>query len=127
MASRIDLVVGGERAAELVNAYRARLAEMDCLPERAALEVACHAYASGCVHLLAAAGQVWVRDGADDGHEAASEPTELLVLSLENSELGHFAFCREPCGIVSRVPLETLGDRYELARWPQPQDADPVR
>ncbi|MCX4781819.1 hypothetical protein [Streptomyces sp. NBC_01264] len=121
MGSRIDLVVGGVRAAELVNAYRERLERLDLLPPSAALEVACYAYASGCVHLLVAPGQAWVRSTAvDDGD--GPDAKELLVLEVENSEAGHFAVCREPCGIVARVPLDALGRNFELSRWPQDQD-----
>lgn len=125
MGSRIDLVVGGVRAAQLVNDYRARLEELDLLPSRAALEVACYAYASGCVHLLAAPGQVWTNEAVRQSGAGGADdrgPAELLVLELENSEDGHFAVCREPCGIVIRVPLEELGEAYALTRWPQTAD-----
>ncbi|MFI8105903.1 hypothetical protein [Streptomyces sp. NPDC086023] len=118
MSSRIDLVVGGVRAAELVNAYRERLERLDLLSPHAALNVACYAYASGCVHVLAAPGQVWIRD-EDGGRPDDPEAAELHVLEIGNTESGHFALCREPCGIEVRVPLEQLGRGYALARWPQ--------
>ncbi|MEV7417087.1 hypothetical protein [Streptomyces sp. NPDC089919] len=126
MNSRIDLVVGGTRAAELVNAYRERLERLDHLSEQAALNVACYAYASGCVHVLAAPGQTWVRPAAEDGAGAGlgdgPEAEELLVMEVENSESGHFAVCREPCGIIRKLPLEDLGSGYALAHWPQDSD-----
>ncbi|WP_405497482.1 hypothetical protein [Streptomyces sp. NBC_00096] len=129
MSSRIDLVVGGVRAAELVKEYQGRLEAMDLLDPQAALEVACYAYATGCVHLLAAPGQVWARaeakDDAEDDAVQYTAPEELHLIELENSELGHFALCREPCGIVTRLPLEELGSGYTLARWPQKCAADP--
>ncbi|MGP3690505.1 hypothetical protein ACTVZO_38405 [Streptomyces sp. IBSNAI002] len=117
--------MGGVRAAELVNAYRARLERLDLLPPSAALEVACYAFASGCVHLLVAPGQVWVRSAAEAAARTgggAPDADELLVLEVENDESGHFAVCREPCGIVARVPLGELGRSFELARWPQDLD-----
>ncbi|MFE9566504.1 hypothetical protein ACFYM0_36030 [Streptomyces sp. NPDC006487] len=132
MNSRIDLVVGGMRAAELVNAYRGRLERLDLLPPQAALNVACYAYAAGCVHLLAAPGQTWTRPAAEDegGAGCVDGPAteELLVMEVENSESGHFAVCREPCGIIAKVPLEELGSGYALAHWPKDSDvAGPAR
>ncbi len=115
MISRIDRVVGGLRAARLINAYRARLRDQDLLPDRAALSVACSAYANGCVYVVAAPGQVWSRISDDK-----DDPEQLQINEIDYTLLhGHSAICQELSGTVLRMPLDELDARFSLERWPE--------
>ncbi|MFJ6637101.1 hypothetical protein ACIQMR_38210 [Streptomyces sp. NPDC091376] len=116
MSFRIDLVVGGVRAAELVNEYRGRLQEWDLLPDEAALAVACTAYADGYVHVVAAVGQIWESVGEGEG----APPHQIRIVEIGITPGGdHFAEVRMLCGISACVSLDDLGLRYRLVRWPQ--------
>ncbi|WP_035791532.1 hypothetical protein [Kitasatospora mediocidica] len=123
MTERIDLIVGSLRAAELVNAYRTRLREQDHLPDRAALRLACEAYADGCVYVLAAPGQVWER-----AKPCSLLPSPLTVTALvADSQRGHLAIVGELCGIQHELPLHQLARGYRLSYWPRPEgESDPA-
>jgi len=111
---RIDLIVGGLRAAELVNEFRRRLREQDLLPDRAALAVACTAYADGCVYVVVAAGQIWKRIAT--GGSGASEVQIVRVCA--DSFHGHYVVCREACGILVDISFDELDSQFVLTRWP---------
>jgi hypothetical protein len=117
MIPRIDLIIGGVRAAELINQYRSRLREQDMLPDGAALKVACSAFADGNAYVLAAPGQVWEEIPGDSLH-----PNQVIIAKIEILPgLGHCATGSEPCGVDRHVPLDELDAHYALVRW----DLDP--
>ncbi|MEU9978902.1 hypothetical protein [Streptomyces sp. NPDC051014] len=112
----IDRIVGPYRAAELVNEYRRRLQEEDSLPERAALAVACTAYAFNDIYILASPGQVWKSFGLDDmGH---SEPISIIE-RVHDPLGGHCVRVLTACGISEIIPIDRLGCDYYLSSWPQ--------
>ncbi|MFJ7209265.1 hypothetical protein ACIQWR_37745 [Streptomyces sp. NPDC098789] len=114
MTFRIDRVVGSEGAAALINRYRAQLREQDLLPDRAALAIACEAYADGNIYVVAHPGQVWIRRTEDDG-----EPQFLRIVTVSNtSAVGYTALCQEPLGIFHMLPLQELAEAFVLTEWP---------
>ncbi|MGW6262995.1 hypothetical protein [Streptomyces sp. NPDC055085] len=115
MSAHIDDVVGPIRAAELINAYRQRLCREDLLSDRAALCVACTAYAWACVYVIAAPGQVW--ESLDGSHE------QLTILGMDiDPERGYLALCHSACGLDETIPLDKLDARYNLSAWPGTDD-----
>ncbi|MFK0229965.1 hypothetical protein ACIQUL_29835 [Streptomyces sp. NPDC090303] len=114
MGFRIDLAVGGLRAAQLINAYRARLRELDLLDDEAALRAACAAYAEGVVYVVAAPGQIWT-----DTRHRCGRPKEVRIVTVHFcASRGHLARCCDAYGVLSDVPLGTLATDFTLTRWP---------
>ncbi|MEU9256509.1 hypothetical protein AB0D66_32485 [Streptomyces sp. NPDC048270] len=114
MITRIDLVVGAVRAAELINDYRERLQREDLLSDEAALAIACTSFSSGNVYTMTVAGQVWRRIG-DDGEL----PREVVVLGTElHCTTGWVARCRDMVGIEVNMNFTVLDAEYDLVRWP---------
>ena len=114
MSCRIDLVLGAVRAAELINEYRSRLRAEDLLPDRAALAIACEAYADACVYVLAAPGQIWTCM-----RKPTLDPPELQIAVVNfDPILGAFAEYHHACGADERIPLDRLAADYALTYWP---------
>lgn len=120
MLYSIDAIVGPYRAAELVNEYRRRLLQEDGLPDRAALAVACTAYAFSDVYVLAAAGQVWESYAPHDRDE---KERISIVEKLHDDTSGHCVKVLTACGIIDFIPLDRLAKEYFLFSWPEEQQA----
>ncbi|MFF0220515.1 hypothetical protein [Streptomyces vinaceus] len=114
----IDAIVGPYRAAELVNEYRQRLQSEDGLSEKAALAVACTAYAYNDVYVLAAPGQVW-ESAAPDG--AGRSERIFITEKFYESASGHCVRVLTACGIGELVPLDRLAEHYYLYSWTEEQ------
>lgn len=123
MIRRIDRIVGGIRAAELINQYRKRLREQDALPDAAALAIACESYASGYIYVVAAPGQVWNRLEDADENADPDDPRQIEVMDIDFvAGLGHCALYENVCGTVDRIALDQLDERFILAFWPDPDE-----
>lgn len=114
----IDAIVGPYRAAELVNEYRALLRSDDNLSDRAALAVACTAYADSYIYALAASGQVWESVG---GSETGAKERVSIIERSHDSVAGHYVKVSTACGVVEYIPLDRLAEHYFLFSWPEPQ------
>ncbi|RSS81855.1 hypothetical protein [Streptomyces sp. WAC06614] len=110
----IDAIVGPYRAAELVNAYKQRLQSQDCLPDKAALAVACTAYAFHDIYVLASPGQMWesaVATGTGEKERVS------IVDKFYDHTAGHCVRTLTSCGIYETVSLDTLAEMYYLYSW----------
>ncbi|MFK0224042.1 hypothetical protein ACIQWN_38435 [Streptomyces vinaceus] len=116
MTYGIDSVVGPVRAAELVNEYKRRLIENDCLPDRAALGMACTAYAFAHVYVLTAAGQVWE---SRTRPEVGTRDRVTITGTVHDAAAGHCATVESQSGIRSVLPLDQLDKEYYLHSWPE--------
>ncbi|MFC8956495.1 hypothetical protein ACFT8P_28300 [Streptomyces sp. NPDC057101] len=123
MLYSIDAIVGPVRAAELVNDYRRRLRDEDLLSDRAALAMACTAYAYANVYSLVAVGQLWQAYEKDlDGRDLRVAIAEVF----QDEASGHCATARTRSGILERVPLDRLAADYFLYAWPDCLPEEPV-
>jgi hypothetical protein len=121
MTKRIDLIVGSARAAELINAYRGRLVIEDMLPDRAALAVACDAYADCCPYVIMAPGQFWRSTPGSSTEES------LVIESISVDALqGHVATYTTNAGTRGRIPVDELDTYYELWYWPTTTSSSPI-
>ncbi|MFD7082530.1 hypothetical protein ACFYXV_26735 [Streptomyces sp. NPDC002181] len=111
----VDSIVGPYRAAELVNEYRKKLREEDRLSDKAALAVACTAYAFGSIYVLAGVGQMW-ESRASAG---VDEPERVRISEkLYDGQIGHCVKAVTACGVIDLIPLERLSEEYSLLSWP---------
>ncbi|MET7391757.1 hypothetical protein ACFYPT_42255 [Streptomyces sp. NPDC005529] len=115
MITRFDLVAGPLRAAEIINAYRKRLEHEDLLDAHDALNVACTAFAFGNIYIALAPGQVWERMERNDAGVA-----EFTIVGLEEDcHTGKHAICCDRWGVLNRISLTVLDEKYHLVRWPE--------
>ncbi|WP_410540527.1 hypothetical protein [Streptomyces sp. KL2] len=134
--TRLDVILGPERAAQVIQDLARDLAHRDGLPEAAALRLACERAADGDPLLLAAPGQVWaLRPDADLDDAPARRlaiygrleaPPRILALADEDLPGG----ARTETDIDNGLDEEEEGmllsvlDRYQLQSWSPLPTAD---
>ncbi|OEJ21479.1 hypothetical protein AR457_37445 [Streptomyces agglomeratus] len=105
----LDLIIGPERAGQVVGALVRDLITSDLLPEPVAYRLVCEGVLAGDPWLLAEAGQLWTLR-PDTG--AGDEPELLFIVSRDTTQLT----VEDADGRRSQIPLCTLA-AYQLDQW----------
>jgi hypothetical protein len=121
VSAQLRRVIGCAREAELVTRYAERIATADQLPEPTAMKLACYAYQTENIYVLAAPGQVW------ESVSEAAHPRRIEIREVGHSTAqGPVArYQAHPSGVLATIALNSLDTLYRLTDWPTERMSDP--